>query len=393
MRIHSLGLLCSGLVLGGVTGWFVHRQWITQNPSPVTIPIVQSTVKSTPPNPSIPLTPLNFVAQAVQKVSPAVVRIDAERQLAKNQDLLKNPLFKKFFDEDSPLPDNSESIEQGTGSGLIWHQNGQIITNAHVVQEASHVTVTLKDGRTFSGKVIGIDPLTDVAVVQISAQNLPTVKLGSSETLITGDWAIAIGNPLGLDNSVTIGIISAVDRSSSEVGIPDKRVRFLQTDAAINPGNSGGPLLNAQGEVIGINTAIRTDAEGLGFAIPIETVQRIAQQLLSKGKADHPYLGVQMITLTQNGPNTHRLQKDLNLDVSQDHGVLIIQVLPNSPAEKQGLKIGDIIEKVGNQPVTTSQQVQEQVEKSAIGQPLAITIKRNKKIINLTIYPDSFPQQ
>src|SRR5919202_1353056 len=165
-------------------------------------------------------------------------------------------------------------IERGTGSGFVIGGDGVILTNAHVVEGADTVNVTLKDGRSFQGQVLGADKVTDVAVVKIEANNVPVVAIGNSDKLLSGEWAIAIGNPLGLDNSVTAGIISATGRSSSDVGVPDKRIGFIQTDAAINPGNSGGPLLNASGEVIGMNTAIIQGAQGLGFAIPINTAKR-----------------------------------------------------------------------------------------------------------------------
>lgn len=230
---------------------------------------------------------INFIATAVQKVGPAVVRINATRKVSNPIfEAFKNPQWPRFFGEqEQALP--QERIERGTGSGFILSADGQLLTNAHVVAQADTVEVTLKDGRTFEGKVVGVDIASDVAAVKIPAYQLPTVKLGNSRNVTPGQWAIAIGNPLGLDNTVTIGIISAINRTSAQVGVPNKRVSFIQTDAAINPGNSGGPLLNAQGEVIGVNTAIRANAQGLGFAIPIETATRIAKELFSQGKPDY----------------------------------------------------------------------------------------------------------
>ena len=231
--------------------------------------------------------------------------------------------------------------QSGIGSGFILSKEGQIITNSHVVSGADRVQVTLKDGRTFDGKVMGTDPVTDVAVIKINAENLPTIPLGDSDGLQTGEWAIAIGNPLGLDNTVTEGIISATGRSSGQVGVPDKRVDFIQTDAAINPGNSGGPLLNARGEVIGVNTAIIQGAQGLGFAIPINTVKNIADQIIAKGSVDHPYLGIQMVTLSDSVRG--ELDKAGEGDrIQVDTGVLVIDVQPNSPADDAGLRPGDV---------------------------------------------------
>lgn len=332
----------------------------------------------------------NFIAVAVERVGPAVVRIDAARKVSNNlPDPLNNPFFRRFFGDDSPAP--SERVERGTGSGFILSQDGRLLTNAHVVAGADTVEVTLKDGRTFQGKVLGADPVTDVAVVKIEATGLPTVPIGKSENLVPGQWAIAIGNPLGLDNTVTAGIISATGRSSSQVGVPDKRVSFIQTDAAINPGNSGGPLLNDRGEVIGMNTAIRADAQGLGFAIPIETAQRIADQLVSKGKADHPFLGVQMVDLTPAIRKELSQDSDTPFKVNQDEGVLIVRVLDGSPADQVGLKQGDIIQKIDDKPVKTASDVQSKVESSSIGSTLQVEINRNGQTMKVTVKPGAFP--
>jgi S1-C subfamily serine protease len=335
-------------------------------------------------------TNMNFIAAAVEKVGPAVVRIDAARKVVSDvPDAFRNPFFRRFFGDDTPAP--KERVERGTGSGFILSGDGQLLTNAHVVAGTDTVEVTLKDGRSFEGRVVGADPVTDVAVIKIEATGLPTVQLGSSSRLTPGQWAIAIGNPLGLDNTVTAGIISATGRSSSQVGVPDKRVSFIQTDAAINPGNSGGPLLNDRGEVIGINTAIRADAQGLGFAIPIETAQRVANQLLSKGKADHPYLGVQMVDLTS------ALRKELNQNsnadfkVNRDDGVLIVRVFEGSPAAQAGMRQGDIIQKIAGKPVKTSSDVQAQVEASEIGATLQLDLDRNGQTRTVQIKPAPFP--
>jgi S1-C subfamily serine protease len=320
------------------------------------------------------------------------VRIDSARQLS-SQDIpeaLKNPFFKRFFGNEMPPPE--QRVERGTGSGFIITADGRMITNAHVVAGADSVKVTLKDGRTFDGRVVGVDRVTDVAVVKIEAKGLPTVRLGKAHDLIPGEWAIAIGNPLGLDNTVTVGIISALDRSSSQVGVPEKRVSFIQTDAAINPGNSGGPLLNAKGEVIGVNTAIRADAQGLGFAIPVETAQRIANQLFTKGRVEHPYLGIRMDTLT---PDLRKKinDNDVGFKVTQDTGVIIVGVLKGSPAAQAGLKPGDIIQKVGGKPVKSATQVQEQVEASAVGSNLQIQVSRQGKTETLQVRPGAFPTE
>ena len=336
---------------------------------------------------------VNFIAEAVKTVGPTVVRIDALDQTEASAS--PAPLFKKFFQLEEGFPAfDGDRQPQGTGSGFILSSDGQLVTNAHVVGNSSKVKVTLKDGQVFEGQVMGVDELTDIAVIKIEATGLPTAKLGRAASLTPGEWAIAIGNPLGFDNSVTVGIVSALDRPSAQVGIPDKRVRFIQTDAAINPGNSGGPLLNVRGEVIGLNTAIRADGQGLGFAIPIETAQRIAQQLFTEGKATHPYLGIRMLALDGEGKN--RLRETLpamaeELDLHQETGVLVIEVAPESPAAIANIQAGDILKQVGDQPVLSAFDVQDAVERSTIGADLPIDLKRRGKMRQLTVQPTEFP--
>ncbi|HEY9633200.1 MAG TPA: HhoA/HhoB/HtrA family serine endopeptidase [Coleofasciculaceae cyanobacterium] len=333
----------------------------------------------------------NFVTQVVDKVGPAVVRIDSSRTVTSRvPDVFNNPMFRQFFGADLPT-EPQQRVERGEGSGFIISSNGQILTNAHVVDGADTVNVTLKDGRSFKGKVLGTDPVTDVAVVKIESNNLPTVALGNSEQLKPGEWAIAIGNPLGLDNTVTTGIISATGRSSRDVGVPDKRVQFIQTDAAINPGNSGGPLLNASGQVIGMNTAIIQGAQGLGFAIPINTAQRIANQLVSKGKVDHAYLGIQMVTLTPDLKQNINSNPNAGLNVDEDQGVLIAKVMPNSPAAKAGLRSGDVIQKINGQSVKDAEGVQKAVENSQVGSSLQLGLRRNQKDVSVTVQPGTIP--
>jgi S1-C subfamily serine protease len=334
---------------------------------------------------------VNFVATAVQRTGPAVVRINATRKVANPiSDALKNPLLRRFFGEDEqPIP--QQRIERGTGSGFILSQDGRLLTNAHVVADTDTVQVTLKDGRTVEGKVVGVDSVTDVAAVKIPADKLPTVKIGNSQNLIPGQWAIAIGNPLGLDNTVTIGIISATDRTSAQVGVPEKRVSFIQTDAAINPGNSGGPLLNAEGEVIGVNTAIRADAQGLGFAIPIETAARIANELFAKGRVEHPFLGIEMADLSP--AKKQQFNQENNLNIKPDTGILIKGVIEKSPAQKGGLRRGDLIQKINRKLVKTAAQVQRQVESSSVGDILEIEVNRNGQVQTMKVESGAYPQK
>lgn len=340
--------------------------------------------------------PRNYVVDAVNRTGPAVVRINASRTVATEnpqipEAFLEDPMFRQFFgDQLRRMP--RERVERGTGSGFIINKEGDIITNAHVVSGADKVTVILKDGRQIEGKVLGSDELTDVAVVQVKSDNLPTVSLGSSQSLQTGDWAIAIGNPLGLDNTVTAGIISAIGRKSGQIGV-DKRVSFIQTDAAINPGNSGGPLLNQNGEVIGVNTAIIQGAQGLGFAIPIETAQRIAKQLIENGKVSRAYLGVQMVTVDANVKAEVNKDTEFCSKISDDKGVLITKVVENSPAAKSGAKCGDVIVKFDNKEILTADQVTQLVEDRSVGDKIIVEVKRNGQVVALNMEAGLFPKK
>src|SRR6478672_5061699 len=267
----------------------------------------------------------SFVAAAVNRVGPAVVRIDTDRTITTRpaDPFFDDPFFSPFFgDGYSRAP--QEYHQRGQGSGFIIDRNGIILTNAHVVSGADTVSVTLKDGRTLKGEVRGIDEPSDLAVVKINGQNLPVAPLGNSSDVQVGDWAIAVGNPLGLDNTVTLGIISTLNRSSAQVGIPDKRLDFIQTDTAINPGNSGGPLLNDRGEVIGINTAIRADAMGIGFAIPINKEKSVKDSLARGEKIPHPYLGVQMTTLTPEIARQNNNDPNSAFTVPEINGVIVV---------------------------------------------------------------------
>jgi Do/DeqQ family serine protease len=384
----SLVLLGVGVTLSGNYFLSSHLLSSATPNSPSSSKAVAGTI---PPSTPLPIQDTNFITQVVENVGPAVVRIDSSRTVtARIPEVFNNPLFRDFFGADLPT-EPQRRVERGTGSGFMINSNGEILTNTHVVEGADTVNVTLKDGRSFVGKVVGTDPVTDVAVVKIQANNLPAVTLGNSEQLKPGEWAIAIGNPLGLDNTVTTGIISATGRSSSQVGVPDKRVNFIQTDAAINPGNSGGPLLNASGQVIGMNTAIIQGAQGLGFAIPINTAQRIAQQLIATGQAQHPYLGIQMVTLTPELKQNINNNPQAGLTVNEDNGILIAKVMPNSPAAQAGLRAGDVIHKINGEPVKSAEDIQKAVENSQVGSNLEFGLRRNQTEMNLAVKPGAFP--
>ena len=320
----------------------------------------------------------NFIVNAVDKVGPAVVRIDTVKRVI-------NPLGGLFG--------GGPSIQQqqGQGSGFITRSDGVLLTNAHVVEGANDVTVTLPDGRSFHGKVLGSDPVTDVAVVKVVASKLPVAPLGDSDKVRPGEWAIAIGNPLGLDNTVTAGIISAIGRSNA-VG-EGQRVPYLQTDAAVNPGNSGGPLINDRGQVIGINTAIRqAPGAGLSFAIPIRLARQIAAQILDRGRASHPYIGVRLQALSP------QLAREINATsaeckLPESHGVVVVEVLSGSPASRSGLKPCDLIEQVGEERVKNPSEVQVAVDQGKVGAPLELKVRRGEQRLEIQLQPAELPRE
>ncbi|KPQ35558.1 MAG: Trypsin-like serine protease [Phormidesmis priestleyi Ana] len=337
----------------------------------------------------------NFIASAVERVGPAVVRIDSARTVVASSrpGIFNDPFFREFFGEQGIPNQPAQRVERGTGSGFILNANGTIVTNAHVVEGADEVTVTFKDGRELRGEVIGEDPLTDLAVIKVEANNLPTVSVGNSDVLRPGEWAIAIGNPLGLDNTVTAGIISATGRTSAQIRVPDKRVQFIQTDAAINPGNSGGPLLNERGEVIGVNTAIIGNAQGLGFAIPINRARAIADELIAKGRVDHAYLGIQMRTLTPALKDEINSDPSASLRLQADKGVVILGIARNSPALQAGLRLGDVIVTMNGREITEADQVQRLVEATNVGDAIAMTLNRSGQTVELSVRPGNYPTQ
>jgi S1-C subfamily serine protease len=383
-RQNFWSLLLLSALASSAIGYLVARQTGGSIPNAITPAIATPTSSASPSASSIALATNsgsnNFITSVVEQVGPAVVRINTSRtRTTQNEDL-----FGLFYGQ---VPNSGSQVQQGTGSGFIISAKGQIITNAHVVQGADKVTVTLKDGRTFQGKVLGLDAVTDVAVVKIDGDNLPTATLGNSEQLKAGEAAIAIGNPLGLDNTVTAGIISATGRSSSQVGDSSKRVNYIQTDAAINPGNSGGPLLNASGQVIGMNTAILKNAQGLGFAIPINQVQRIANELATKGKVDHPFLGVEMRNVTEQLRQSLNQINQSGLKIDVDKGALIMRVQRNSPAEQGGVKAGDVIVAINGKAVNSSTDLQNEVEKTQVGVDVTLGIRRNGQALDLKVRP------
>jgi S1-C subfamily serine protease len=335
----------------------------------------------------------SFVAEAARRVGPAVVRIDTERNVARQpfDPAMLDPLLRDLFGDPS-----GSMRERGQGSGVVIDAGrGLVLTNAHVVDSVDSVEVTLADGRQLDGSVVGADPVTDLAVVRVTRKGeLKAAPLGDSEALEVGDWAIALGSPYGLERTVTLGIVSSLHRDINSLGFADKRLDLIQTDAAINPGNSGGPLINASGEVIGINTLVRSGpGAGLGFAIPINLAKRVAGQLAEGGKVIHPYLGLQLVPLTARVARENNRDPDALLQLPERDGALVQRVLPESPAETAGLKRGDLVVAIADQPVLNPSTLLQAVEHSEVGQPLALKVVRGQKELQLSIRPAALPEK
>tara|TARA_Y100001970_G_scaffold166188_1_gene203255 strand:- start:8634 stop:9764 length:1131 start_codon:yes stop_codon:yes gene_type:complete len=333
----------------------------------------------------------NFVSDAVKNVAPAVVRIDTERSVERQQfdPTLLDPLLRDLLGEPGMIPDR----ERGQGSGVIIDKNGLVLTNAHVVERVDQVEITLADGTICDGSVLGTDSITDLALVKID-ENLDSdfAPLGDSEDLEVGDWAIALGTPYGLEKTVTLGIVSSLHRDINSLGFSDKRLDLIQTDAAINPGNSGGPLVNSSGEVIGINTLVRSGpGAGLGFAIPINLARKVSNQLLENGEVIHPYLGVQLISLNPKIAKEHNKDPNAIVQLPERSGALIQSVIPNSPAEKAGLKRGDLVIGAENILINEPKTLLDEVEKAKVGKIFLLNILRNNKELQVNIKPEALP--
>ncbi|HPT83464.1 MAG TPA: trypsin-like peptidase domain-containing protein [Limnochordia bacterium] len=298
------------------------------------------------------------VVQVVQQVGPATVKIETTREV----------LVDQFF---------FQQLErrQGIGSGVIYREDGYILTNNHVVAGAEDIRVQLADGRSFAGRVVGGDPLTDLAVVKVEAQNLPVAPFGDSNELRVGQGVIAIGNPLGQDNTVTTGVVSALNR---DLMVDPKENRYLegmiQTDAAINPGNSGGPLIDYQGRVIGVTTAIIEQAQGIGFAIPSTTAKAIGDQIISHGRPLR--LGVLGGSLTP--ALAQSIREQTGLRISAERGAFITRVIPDTPAAAAGLAEGDIITAVNGQEIAGMRELRDAVQQAGFGGKLQLVFWRGE---------------
>jgi len=365
-------LLTAGMLLAAL--------WIVPQPS-----AAQSGSAASGPDSKAMLRALEGAfASVADRVTPSVVNVSVKPKKAppgeggqppegeqRFRDFFGPEFYDRFFKRRAPREE-----ARSAGSGVIVDARGYILTNAHVVESAAEIEVRLSDDRKFAATLVGRDPKTDLAVVKIDpgVDPLPAAALGDSDRLRIGQWAIAIGNPFGLDRTVTVGIISATGRT--RVGVATYEA-FIQTDASINPGNSGGPLLNLDGDVIGINTAIVSSGQGIGFAIPINMVREVMTQLIAKGRVVRGWLGISIQDLTD----------DLaaGFGVSIKGGVLVADVLKDSPADAAGMKPGDIIVELGGAPIKEVTDLQKRVAAILPGRAVALTVLRDRKTSRLTV--------
>ena len=328
----------------------------------------------------------SFVSQAVQRSGPAVVTLETQRTVVSRnnsgipQGIFIDPYFDHFFGLRRFSKPPRRRVERNQGSGVIFSPEGFILTNAHVVEKTDSLLVGLSNGQRVPGQVVGMDQLTDLAVIRLTGTGpWPSATLGNSDEIKVGDWAIAVGNPYGLENTVTLGIISNLNRNVSQLGISDKRFSLIQTDAAINPGNSGGPLLNSSGEVIGINTLVRSGpGAGLGFAIPINKARDIAKELINHGRARHPMIGVGLTPINQ-----HSNKKN----ISGIKGVMVKYVIEGGPGDLAGLKVNDIIISIGDKQTERAEDVINEINNYEDNQPLQFKVKRMGVIYILNVTP------
>ena len=326
--------------------------------------------------------PMQTIAPVVSRVTPGVVGISMHGRVREDNPLFQDPLFRRFF---NLQPGPIERETEAAGSGVIVDaREGYVLTNAHVVENATSIEVTTKDNRQFKAKLVGRDPGTDIAVLQIQGSNLTAVPLGDSDHLQVGDFVLAVGNPFGLGQTVTSGIVSALGRSPGIEGYED----FIQTDASINPGNSGGPLVDLQGRIIGINTAIVAPSGGnvgIGFAVPINMARQVMEQLISGGEVKRGQIGVAIQDLT---PDIAQA-----LGTTHTQGAVIARVVPGSPAERAGLRTNDLVIAVNGTPIHNGVELRNRVGLSKIGDSVELTIVRGSSERTVAVRIDQMAAQ
>ncbi|MCR5660592.1 MAG: trypsin-like peptidase domain-containing protein [bacterium] len=314
------------------------------------------------------------IANAIAAVEPAVVNIDTT---------VERRVFQGGIFGINPMESEVREIPQGMGTGFIVSEDGIVLTNNHVIRNAKTINVTLNDRRQFKAKLLGNDSISDLAILKIDSDKpFPVAKLANSEEMRTGDWVVAIGNPLGVGQTATVGVLSARGRSISDTTVELRDL--LQTDAAINPGNSGGPLINLAGEVIGINTAIIRSAQGIGFAIPAETAMKIMASLKEHGRVVRPYLGIEM------GELTPAVLRYLELPETAK-GVVVGRIIPKGPADNAGIQPGDIITKLNGKEVENTKELQAEIRSLPVNSEITVSVIREKKNKDIKVKLEEMP--
>ncbi|OGI51099.1 MAG: hypothetical protein A3E57_02370 [Candidatus Muproteobacteria bacterium RIFCSPHIGHO2_12_FULL_60_33] len=374
-RSFKVGIVAGVFLVSGILVGLVFSSRLDWLPS------ASSSATETAPVPVIGATPPNFVP-VVKAVMPAVVNVSTTRMVrqgGEHSPFMDDPFFRQFFGDEFSrrfqIP--RERRENSLGSGVIVSADGYIVTNNHVVAKADEIKVLLNDRREFIGKVVGSDPKSDIAVIKISAKDLPVIPWGDSDKLDVGEYVLAIGNPFGLNQTVTQGIVSAVGRAN--VGIADYE-DFIQTDAAINPGNSGGALVNARGQLVGINTAIFSRSGGymgIGFAVPSNMTRAVMDSLIKGGKVVRGWLGVSIQDVTPD------LAKQFGLKDSR--GALVSEIIPDSPAAAAGIQSGDIITMFNGKTVDSTSILRNTVAQTPVGRTVKVELLREKKTVSVAV--------
>lgn len=354
-------ILIVGIIIGSIVGGIFGTYLVFKAPSvfPWATASRQVVQISTGNYTTLPFEPSAIegsVESVVEKVSPAVVRITSTQEVL-------DPFFLQIIPQ------------EGLGSGVIISSDGLIITNNHVIENANKIEVTLSSGETYKGRIIGTDPVSDIAILKIDVQNLPFATFGDSSRLNVGQFVVAIGNPYGLDHTVTVGVISALERN---IDLEDSTMYgVIQTDAAINPGNSGGPLVDLSGNVVGLNTMIYSGAQGLGFAVSSNTCVRVFDSISKTGKMEWPYMGVQLTTMTED------LATQRNIPYIS--GVLVERVVAGSPASRAGIRVNDVITSINGKGVKTADELVKEIRSYEVGDRVTLGIVRNNENINVDV--------
>ncbi len=321
------------------------------------------------------------IADIVEKVSPAVVNIETVTNVNSNDVFFNNDFFREFFGNGGQPP--QPNVQTGVGTGFLISSDGYILTNQHVIEGASKITVRMSgEDQGYDATVVGQDYELDLAIIKVKAEKkLTTLNLGDSDRIRVGDWVVAIGNPYGLDHTVTVGVISAKGRP---ISIEDRVYRnLIQTDAAINPGNSGGPLLNTNGEVVGINTAVNYEAQGIGFAISVNTAKEIIDELIRTGKVIRPYIGVWLEPMNETFAARYKINNS---------GVIVANVIPGGPAEKAGLKVNDVIVSLNDTAIRDYDGLQDFLQTREVGETITVKVIRNGNTQTIPVILAEKPQ-